>query len=99
MFFREIHKQPYESVINTVEFIKLLTEVLKRFPYELSIKNWDAIRIGLSSWILSVSKSIAHFKDPKVGLKNNLFSEILSKCTSISRLLFLLWLFINCLPP
>ncbi|XP_016959436.2 E3 ubiquitin-protein ligase listerin [Drosophila biarmipes] len=64
----EIHKQPYESVINTVEFIKLLTQVLNRFPYELSIKNWDAIRIGLSSWILSVSKSIAHFHDPKTSL-------------------------------
>ncbi|XP_017072343.1 E3 ubiquitin-protein ligase listerin [Drosophila eugracilis] len=64
----EIYKQPYESVINAVEFIKLLTEVLKRFPYELSIKNWDAIRIGLSSWVLSVSKSIAQFKDPKTSL-------------------------------
>ncbi|XP_017127246.1 E3 ubiquitin-protein ligase listerin [Drosophila elegans] len=64
----EIHKQPYESVINTVEFIKLLTEVLKRFPYELGIKNWDAIRIGLSSWVLSVSKSIAQFNDPKTSL-------------------------------
>nr|NP_730427.1 listerin E3 ubiquitin protein ligase 1 [Drosophila melanogaster]Q9VW09.2 RecName: Full=E3 ubiquitin-protein ligase listerin; AltName: Full=Listerin E3 ubiquitin protein ligase 1; AltName: Full=RING-type E3 ubiquitin transferase listerin [Drosophila melanogaster]AAF49146.2 listerin E3 ubiquitin protein ligase 1 [Drosophila melanogaster] len=64
----EIQRQPYESVINTVEFIKLLTEVLKRFPYELSIKNWDAIRIGLSSWVLSVSKSIAQYQDPKTSL-------------------------------
>ncbi|KAH8258638.1 hypothetical protein KR038_003248 [Drosophila bunnanda] len=64
----ELPKQPFESVINTVEFIKLLTEVLKRFPYELSIKNWDAIRIGLSSWVLTVSKSIAQFYDPKTCL-------------------------------
>ncbi|KAH8259572.1 hypothetical protein KR026_006780 [Drosophila bipectinata] len=64
----DLKQQPYESVINTVEFIKLLTEVLKRFPYELSIKNWDAIRIGLSSWVLTVSKSITQYEDPKTCL-------------------------------
>ncbi|XP_017135075.1 E3 ubiquitin-protein ligase listerin [Drosophila miranda] len=64
----ELLKQPYESVLNTVEFIKLLTQVLNRFPYELSIRNWDAIRIGLSSWVLTVSKSMAHYNDPKTSL-------------------------------
>ncbi|KAH8303692.1 hypothetical protein KR018_011703 [Drosophila ironensis] len=77
----ELSKQPYESVLNTVEYIKLLTEVLQRFPYELSIKNWDAIRIGLSSWVLTVSKSVAQFTDPKTCLflvaVNQLFAALI----------------------
>ncbi|XP_034103440.1 E3 ubiquitin-protein ligase listerin isoform X1 [Drosophila albomicans] len=63
----ELLKQPYDSVLSTVEIIKLLNEVLQRFPYELTIKNWDAIRIGLSSWVLSVSKSIKNYTDPKTS--------------------------------
>ncbi|XP_030373651.1 E3 ubiquitin-protein ligase listerin [Scaptodrosophila lebanonensis] len=63
----EICEQPYESVLNTVEYIKLLNEVLQRFPYELTMKNWDAIRIGLGSWVLTVSKSIQNYRDPKTS--------------------------------
>ncbi|EDW76782.1 uncharacterized protein Dwil_GK19431 [Drosophila willistoni] len=63
----DLHKMSYDSVLNTVEFIKLLTEVLQRFPYELSIKNWDTIRIGLSSWILTLSKSLSNYCDPKIS--------------------------------
>lgn len=62
----ELLNQSYESVINTVEIIKLLNELLLRFPYELTIKNWDTIRIGLGSWVLTVSKSMTNYKDPKV---------------------------------
>ena len=64
--FREIHKQDFNKVIDTTEFINLLEELIKRFPYELSIKNWDAIRIGLSAWVLSVSKSIENYQCKKV---------------------------------
>ncbi|KAL7734397.1 hypothetical protein ACLKA6_010729 [Drosophila palustris] len=63
----ELLTQPYESVLNTVEIIQLLNEILQRFPHELTIKNWDAIRIGLSSWVLTVSKSIIHYSDPKTS--------------------------------
>ncbi|ALC44763.1 l-3-76BDr [Drosophila busckii] len=63
----DLLQQPYEAVLNVVEVIQLLNEVLQRFPYELSIKHWDAIRIGLSSWVLSVSKSIKHYADPKIS--------------------------------
>lgn len=63
-------KQPYEAVLNTVEVIQLLNEIVQRFPYELNIKNWDAIRIGLSSWVLTISKSIKHYSDPKVRIIN-----------------------------
>ncbi|XP_030078799.1 E3 ubiquitin-protein ligase listerin isoform X2 [Drosophila hydei] len=63
----ELLNQSYESVINTVEIIKLLNELLLRFPYELTIKNWDTIRIGLGSWVLTVSKSMTNYKDPKTS--------------------------------
>lgn len=68
--FSELLKQPYEAVLNTVEVIQLLNEIVQRFPYELNIKNWDAIRIGLSSWVLTISKSIKHYSDPKVRIMN-----------------------------
>lgn len=38
--------------------MNLLSEVLRKMPFELSIENWDVIRIGLGHWILSVSKSL-----------------------------------------
>ncbi|TDG45249.1 hypothetical protein AWZ03_008311 [Drosophila navojoa] len=63
----ELLNQPYQAVIDTVEIIKLLRECISRFPYELSIKNWDTIRIGLGSWVLTVSKSIANYRDPKTS--------------------------------
>ena len=52
--------------MDVIEFINLLEELVRRFPYELSIKNWDAIRIGLSAWVLSVSKSIENYDSRKV---------------------------------
>lgn len=36
----------------------LLTTLLNKVPYQLSIKNWDVIRIGLGHWILSLTKSL-----------------------------------------
>ncbi|EDW69877.1 E3 ubiquitin-protein ligase listerin [Drosophila virilis] len=63
----ELINQPYEEVLNTVEIIKLLNEILQRFPHELNIKNWDTISIGLGSWMLTVSKSIVYYSDPKTS--------------------------------
>lgn len=54
----EIPKQELINVHNAVEYIKLLSSVIKRIPYQLTIKNWDVIRIGLGHWILSVTKSL-----------------------------------------
>ncbi|XP_055373433.1 E3 ubiquitin-protein ligase listerin [Condylostylus longicornis] len=64
----DIGIQPFNSFIEVNEFIKLLTETLNRFPSELNIKNWDSIRIGLCSWVLTISKSIGKIYDPKVSL-------------------------------
>ncbi|XP_075159606.1 E3 ubiquitin-protein ligase listerin [Haematobia irritans] len=54
----EIAKQEYEHVLNAVEYLRLLSCVIERIPYQLTIKNWDVIRIGLGHWILSVTKSL-----------------------------------------
>ena len=60
------------NVLNAVEYMTLLTEVLHKIPHQLSIKNWDVIRIGLGHWILSLTKSLDYAlenADEKVSLK------------------------------
>lgn len=38
------------------------------FPMQLNTECWDVIRIALSSWVLSVSKSSGNFKSTKVAV-------------------------------
>lgn len=45
-------------MLNAVEYMNLLIELLEKAPYELSIKSWDIVRIGLGHWILSVTKTL-----------------------------------------
>ncbi|XP_046806997.1 E3 ubiquitin-protein ligase listerin [Lucilia cuprina] len=58
LYQTEIPKQEMLNVLNAVEYMNLLTEVLRKVPHQLSIKNWDVIRIGLGHWILSLTKSL-----------------------------------------
>uniref|UniRef100_A0A1I8NVG8 E3 ubiquitin-protein ligase listerin n=1 Tax=Stomoxys calcitrans TaxID=35570 RepID=A0A1I8NVG8_STOCA len=69
----EIQKQEFKNILNAVEYIRLLECVLQRIPYQLTIKNWDVIRIGLGHWILSVTKSLDHALD-KVEQKSLYFT-------------------------
>ena len=57
-YYRVIPQQDIVNVLNAVEYMTLLTTLLNKVPYQLSIKNWDVIRIGLGHWILSVTKSL-----------------------------------------
>lgn len=50
-----------------MEVANVLTVVLRYFPTELDISKWDFIRIALSSWTLSVSKSFAHYHTHNVS--------------------------------
>ncbi|XP_055909691.1 E3 ubiquitin-protein ligase listerin [Eupeodes corollae] len=68
LYNTDVAKQDFVTTTRTVEYINLLIEVLERFPYELTIKTWDAIRLGLSSWVLSVSKSIENYRNSKVSI-------------------------------
>lgn len=40
-----------------VQIIYLIKEILKHFPTELDTTLWDFVRLALSNWVLSVSKS------------------------------------------
>ncbi|XP_050076101.1 E3 ubiquitin-protein ligase listerin [Anopheles maculipalpis] len=51
-----------------VEVANVLTVVLHHFPSELNIPKWDFIRIALSSWTLSVSKSFLHYRTHNISL-------------------------------
>uniref|UniRef100_A0A182IKK9 E3 ubiquitin-protein ligase listerin n=1 Tax=Anopheles atroparvus TaxID=41427 RepID=A0A182IKK9_ANOAO len=51
-----------------VEVANVLTVVLRYFPSELDISKWDFIRIALSSWTLSVSKSFSSFRSQNISL-------------------------------
>ncbi|XP_011292059.2 E3 ubiquitin-protein ligase listerin [Musca domestica] len=58
LYQSEIFKQEIPTILNAVEYIKLLSCALECIPHQLTIKNWDVIRIGLGHWILSVTKSL-----------------------------------------
>uniref|UniRef100_A0A182LWT0 E3 ubiquitin-protein ligase listerin n=1 Tax=Anopheles culicifacies TaxID=139723 RepID=A0A182LWT0_9DIPT len=56
------------NVFLDVEVANVLTVVLRHFPSELDISKWDFIRIALSSWTLSVSKSYLHYRTHNISL-------------------------------
>lgn len=64
--YSDINQQNVQQVFMVIEFINLVTEILYRFPTQLNVKCWDIIRIGLSSWVLSISKSIDKWYNSKV---------------------------------
>ncbi|XP_054731911.1 E3 ubiquitin-protein ligase listerin [Anastrepha obliqua] len=68
LFNVKIDDHELAVVVELVEYIRLLTEILKNMPWSLSSKDWDSIIIGLSSWVPSVLKSIEKYTDPKVSL-------------------------------
>ncbi|XP_041773916.1 E3 ubiquitin-protein ligase listerin [Anopheles merus] len=51
-----------------MEVANVLTVVLRYFPTELDISKWDFIRIALSSWTLSVSKSFSQYHTHNISL-------------------------------
>lgn len=57
-----------ESILLVTEIVHLISDILKFFAVEVDIKRWDFIRIALSSWVLSVSKSCEKFNANKVSI-------------------------------
>uniref|UniRef100_A0A182QYR1 E3 ubiquitin-protein ligase listerin n=1 Tax=Anopheles farauti TaxID=69004 RepID=A0A182QYR1_9DIPT len=51
-----------------IEVANVLTVVLRHFPAELDISKWDFIRIALSSWTLSASKSFSQYRTHNISL-------------------------------
>uniref|UniRef100_A0A182NK38 E3 ubiquitin-protein ligase listerin n=1 Tax=Anopheles dirus TaxID=7168 RepID=A0A182NK38_9DIPT len=56
------------KVFLDVEVANVLTVVLRHFPAELDISKWDFIRIALSSWTLSASKSFLQYRTHNISL-------------------------------
>ncbi|CAO1404688.1 unnamed protein product [Diamesa hyperborea] len=68
MYNKDISEEPSHKILLVVEVALLLTDILTLFPNELEIKRFDFIRIALSSWVLSVTKSIKYFNKSTVGV-------------------------------
>lgn len=55
-----------EEIIQIAEIINFLTDQLKIFPKNITETGWDFVRIAISSWVLSLSKSSDAWQNPKV---------------------------------
>jgi E3 ubiquitin-protein ligase listerin len=66
LYNKDVSLEDPQSVLLATEVANLLTDVLSHFPDEVDVKRWDFIRIALSSWVLSVSKSSERFGENKV---------------------------------
>jgi E3 ubiquitin-protein ligase listerin len=87
LYNKDVSQEDPQSVLLVAEIACLLSDVLIHFPAEIDVKRWDFIRIALSSWVLSVSKSCEKFNENKVKvfiaaifrLNASLFKFILSE--------------------
>lgn len=66
LFDRNISTVSAEKVLQVTEFIRILTDIIQTFPGNITEGGWDFIRIAISSWVLTLSKSSDHWTHPKV---------------------------------
>lgn len=57
-----------DSLYLDTELANVLTEVMFHFPTELDLNKWDFLRIALSSWTLTVSKSHQRFRTNNISV-------------------------------
>uniref|UniRef100_A0A1B0CLG7 Uncharacterized protein n=1 Tax=Lutzomyia longipalpis TaxID=7200 RepID=A0A1B0CLG7_LUTLO len=57
-----------ETVIFTAELANFLAQLLESFSSDFEDSHWDFVRIALSSWVLSASKSVGSYSDAKVAV-------------------------------
>lgn len=67
-FCRDISNTKSEQVILITEIANLLAAVIRSFPAALDTNEWDLIRIAVSSWVLTLSKSSENFHSVKVAV-------------------------------
>jgi E3 ubiquitin-protein ligase listerin len=56
------------DLLLVAEIANFLADVIRCFPTEIDLQRWDFIRIALSSWSLSVSKSWPGFMIEKISI-------------------------------
>jgi E3 ubiquitin-protein ligase listerin len=66
LYNKDVSQESEEVVLLATEIVNFVSDILTYFPDEVDIKRWDFIRIALSSWVLSVSKSCEKFEMNKV---------------------------------
>lgn len=66
LYNKDVSQEDPQSVLLAADVAHLLSDVLIHFPAEIDVRRWDFIRIALSSWVLSVSKSCEKFNEHKV---------------------------------
>lgn len=66
LYNKDVATEKGSNVLIVSTVANFISECLEYFPTEVDIKRWDFIRIALSSWILSVSKSCEKFNDEVV---------------------------------
>jgi len=63
LYNKDVSLEDPKNVLTVSAIASFLSECLLYFPTEIDVKRWDFIRIALSSWILSVSKSCEKFNN------------------------------------
>lgn len=67
LYNNDISEETSDKIMLVNEVALILTDILTLFPNELELKRFDFIRIALSSWVLSMTKSIKHFNKSTVS--------------------------------
>lgn len=66
LYNKDISLDSEAAILLSAEAAHFFADILTFIPYELDSKSWDFIRLALSSWILSVSKSLHKLSENKV---------------------------------
>lgn len=61
LYNKDVSLEDPQNVLTVSSIAHFMSECLNFFPTEIDVVRWDFIRIALSSWILSVSKSCEKF--------------------------------------
>ena len=56
-----------DKIIHISEIANLYAAILEAFPKSLDTNHWDLLRIAISSWVLTVSKSTDNLETSKVS--------------------------------
>lgn len=67
IFCSNISSIDAEKVLQVTEFVRFVSDVIQTFPGNITENGWDFIRIAISSWVLTLSKTSEHWKNPKVN--------------------------------
>lgn len=82
--FSDISTASAADIFRLVDYMHFLADNLQYSFGNITKNGWDFIRIALSSWVLSASKSSSHWKSPKVCFdQSNPPSSALNKIIDI----------------